>query len=371
MTGRRLLLFLTLAMLTYGHSAVADRPLRKMIEAVTAIDVGVGVEQLQRRAALPWALAQALVYAGVKANYADLCTVSGWSGSFVYAPERSAAETLDTGLRGPLARGVELYGKRLEFFSWPDPETEEERLYAARAAWEFILNNIAEDRPVISDHGAGGVFYGYDTTRDEPAVYFDTLGPGFGAVKRTAFSQSWRTGVNELAVIVDGGTPVDEQALLVGTLANLLVKAHEPVDDNAPTGVNGLRALAADLLDPSHDWTGTAAWLADPLAQETESRLCTAAYLREHAGLLEAPAAERVLSAAGHYEDAFKLWQQRWDATWGGAEQDGRDPASRLTDPGRPEAMAGYVHQALGAELLALGEVARAMALLEGSGGTR
>jgi hypothetical protein len=367
MTGRQRLLAIIVLALLCGHGAQADRVSRKTIEAVTAIDVGLGVEQLQRRAALPWALSQALVYSGVRVGYADLCVVSGWSGGFSYAPEAPAGDSL---LRGTLSRGVEMYGKRLEFFAWPEARTEEERIYAARAAWEFILSNIAADRPVISDYGAGGLFYGYDTSRDEPVAYFDTLGPSFGAVRRTAFSDGFRRDFRELAVIVDGGSPVDAQALLVSTMAGLLVKAHETGDGDRPAGIRGMSALAADLLDNTHDWTATVMWLADPLAQITESRLCTAAYLRRRAELLEPPAREHVLAAADLYNQAFDFWCRRWDATWGGANGDERHPALRLAEPGRRDSMAGYVHQALGAELLALSEIGRAIAALEGSGET-
>lgn len=337
--------------------ALAERPRRKMIEAVTAIDVSAGVERIECRAALPWAMSQALVYAGVRTGYAEFCAVSGWSAEFHhrFSDPSAAAPSLHTGPASRcFSRGAKLYGKRLEMFAWPEVTSESDRLLAARAAWEFILSSIAADRPVLCDYLEGGVLYGYDETMDEPVVYFNTTGPGFGALKRSRFSELFLRELFGLAVIADAAPGPDARALLVGVLANLIVKAAEGEDEGAPANLAAMRALAADLLDRGLNQAAWGEAVQRPLCAQGEARLCTAVYLRRSADLLGEAARRHLIGAAEHYEQAYEAWWKCCEALGAGA------------GAGREQAAAGRVHQAIGSELLALAEVSRALALVEG-----
>jgi len=350
----------------------ADRPRRKMIEALTAIDVSAGVDDLEYRASLPWMLSQALVYSGVKTNYAEFCAVSGWSAEFHYALDKVwltylTFENLPSGRC--FTRGVQLYGKRFSVFGWPKAENEQDRLLGARAAWEFIIANIAAGVPVLTDYIDGGVLYGYDETLDDPAIYFSTNGPGFGAIKRSTFNGIFQRDLHGLAVLADDESGPAERTIFFAVLTNLLLKAYEPESDGAPAGLAAMQALTGDLLSQQVDWKGKAEWLCRPLAEQSEARLCTAVYLRRHADLLGDAARLHLLAAADHYEQAFRAWRDRWEA---GALTDGEEderPADELiADTGRREAIAGHVCRAMGAELLALGEVAQALEAAEAVG---
>ena len=339
------------------HPALGDRPRRKMIEAVAAIDVSAGVERIECRAALPWAMSQALVYAGVRTGYAEFCAVSGWSAEFHhdFADQTVVLPALHAGPASRcFSRGVKLYGKRLEMFAWPEVTSESERLLAARAAWEFILSSIAADRPVLCGYLEGGVFYGYDETMDEPVVYFNTTGPGFGALRRSRFSELFLRDLFGLAVIADAAPGPDPRALLVSVLANLIVKAAEGEVDGAPANLAAMQALAADLLNPDLDWAAWDEALCRPLGAQGEARLCTAVYLRRSADLLGEAARPHLIAAADHYEQAYEAWRKCCEAL--GPDGGGGDE----------RAAAGRVHQAIGAELLALAEVSRALALVQG-----
>ena len=356
-------LVLCLACLLLASSATADRPAKKMIPAVTAIDVGSGVEKLMYKASLPWMICQALVVEGVKTNYADFCAISGWSAEFHYDFDKQqvaflSLQALPSGRC--FSRGVSLYGKHLEMFPALPCKKEEERLGAARMAWEFICTGIAGGKPVLTDYLDGGLFYGYDETLEDPALYFNTNGPGFGALKQSKFNELFHKGLFDLGTIADGDPGPDAKSLLVATLANLLVVAAEPESDGASAGIAGMKKLADDLLDPARDWTKAGDWLCWPLSEQTETRLCTAVYLRRNAELLGDAAKPHLLQAADRYEEAFGLWRKRWDADWLTDGKKDERPA-RLAEPARLEATAGYVDQALGAELLALSEVRQAL----------
>ena len=347
-----------------------------MIEAVTAINVSAGVEKIQYKASLPWMVSQVLVYSGVKTDYADFCAISGWSAEFHYDFAKKwitylTFEGLPSGRC--FSRGVGFYGKRFEAFSWPETETEEERLLAAQGAWDFILGKIAEGTPVLTDYIDGGVLYGYDETLDDPAIYFSTNGPGFGAIRLSEFQEAFRKSLHGLATLVDAEDEpaTDARKLLVGTLANLILRAYERETDGCAAGIAGMQSLVVDLLDPARDWGQDDEWLCWPLSEQTEIRLCTAAYLRRNADVLGPVARLHLLTAADHYEQAFGLWRKRWEASaLTGGEEDGRPDAERMGDTGRREAIAGYVCQALGAELLAVAEISRALATLKEGGAT-
>jgi len=362
---------LCVLVLLIGASAFAqtDRPRKRMIEALTAIDVSAGVEDIEYRASLPWMISQVLVYSGVKTNYADFCAVSGWSAEFHYAHDKVwlAYLSLDKLPAGRcFIRGIENYGKRLTLFSWPEVSDENDRLLAARAAWEFIVTNIGAGIPVLTDYIDGGVLYGYDETLEDPAVYFSTNGPGFGAIHRSKFNEIFLKELHGLGVIEDDEPGPDPKALLVGVLANLLIRAYEAESDGAPAGIAAMQDLAVDLLDPTTTWSPQDCWLCFPLSEQTETRLCTAVYLRRNASLLGPAIEPHILAAADRYEEAFGAWRKRWEASWltNGAKDD-RSCAEMINDTGRREAIAGHVYRALGAELLALSEVQKAIDALE------
>jgi hypothetical protein len=368
----RAYLFLLLAALVgLGVPPAAEavnRPARKMIPAITAIDVGAGVEKLQQRDSLAWMTAQTLVYSGVKTNYADLCAISGLSALFMYRfddPTCAAPSLGRTEAGRCLARGIEHYGRRLERFQWPQSTTEEERLAASRMAWEFILDNIARDRPVLCDYLEGGVLYGYDETQEDPVVFFNTFGPGFGALRRSWFTQAFRREVFDLACIGGEEPGVTAREMLAATLANLLVAA----DNTGPEGAGSLTAMAAltrDLLDPARDWSAGAAWLGPLVIRQGEMRLCTAVYLRRNADGLGEAARGLLLAAADEYERAAECWRQYTQVlALTNGRPDTRPEASRLADPGRREAMAGWVHEAMGHELRGLGAVRQALAVAQ------
>lgn len=367
---RRLVLcVLIFALCAAAASGQADRPRKKMLQALTAIDVSAGVESLEYRASLPWMISQVLVYSGVKTNYADFCAVSGWSGEFHYARDKVwlAYLSLDKLPSGRcFTRGIENYGKRLTLFSWPEVGDEQDRLLAARAAWEFIVTNIGAGIPVLTDYIDGGVLYGYDETLEDPAIYFSTNGPGFGAIHRSKFNEIFLKQLHGLGIVEEDEPGPEQRTLLVGTLANLLIRAYEAETDGAPAGIAAMRDLAADLLDPTTTWPPQDSWLCFPLSEQTETRLCTAVYLRRNASLLGPAAEPHILAAADRYEEAFGAWRNRWEASWltNGARDD-RSCAEMVDDPGRREAIAGHVHRALGAELLALSEVQKALEALE------
>lgn len=351
-----------LGALAAAHAA--NRPARKVIAAITAIDVGSGVEKLQQRASLPWMAAQTLVYSGVRTNYVDLCAVSGLSALFTYRFEDPSCADPSLGRTEAgrcLVRGIEHYGRRVELFRWPEANTEEERLAASRMAWEFITSNIARDRPVLCDYLDGGVLYGYDETLDDPVLYFSTFGPGFGALRQSWFTQAFRREVFDLGCIVGDEPGATAREMLAGTLANLLVVA-DITGPQATGSLAGMDSLAQDLLNPARDWSAAAAWLGSPVGHQGEMRLCTAVYLRRNADGLGEGARELLLAAADEYDKAAECWRQYTQAFMrtDGAE-DTRPDLQRLADPGRREAMAGWVHEALGHELKALSAVRRAL----------
>jgi len=342
-----------------------DRPRKRTIRALTAIDVSAGAEKIKYRASLPWMISQVLVYSGQKADYVDFCAISGWSAEFHYQFDKLwvsylAVEGLPSGRC--FSRGVQNYGKQLSVFAWPQADAEAQRLLGARAAWEFIVTNIAADRPVLTDYIDGGVFYAYDETLRDPEVSFSTNGPGAGPLTRSRFNELFQTELHGLAVITDGTAAPSPKALLLGTLANTLMKAYETEAEGAPAGIAAMQKLGADLVGDERDWAQKPDWLCWPLGNQTETRLCTAVYLRRNATLLGEGVRPHLLAAADHYEAAFKAWQRRWDASYlRGGKPDDRTDAERLVDPGRREAIAGCVYEALGHELLALSEVQQAL----------
>lgn len=359
-----------------GGSAQADRPRKKMIEAIPAIEVGGGVEDMRFKAGLPWAAAKALVYAGVKTSYADFCALSGWSGQFLYQLDRKAA--LDARFFDPvwgrhLTRGLALLGKRLDTYSWPDADTDAERMLAARGAWEFLLEHIAAGRPVISDFMGGGVFYGYDESPEDPTVYYDSLGPAFGALRRSKFLEIYQRGLSGLAILTPDEPPVDARTLLVGTLASLVVTASEEQLAGCSAGLGAMQALIRDLLTPGREWSSNTDWLTSGLITgQGEQRLCTALYLRRNADLLGEVARPRLLAAAAYFEQARAAWVRQWEASaLTDGKKDGRADADRLADAGRMLTVAGHVAQALGYELLALGEVERTLEVVQQEAGVR
>ncbi len=367
---RAVLLFTVGALVASCATTMADRPRKKMMEALTAIDVAAGVERISQRASLPWMITQALVYSGVKVNYAQFCAISGWSAELRYdagrkAPVGMSFDRLPAGRC--FVRGVGYCGRRLEIFSWPEVETENDRLLAARAAWEFVVSSLASDRPVVTDYLDGGVFYGYDESLDDPVIYFSTNGPGFGALRRSQFGEAYRRGLQSLAVIADDEDGPDSRVLLVACLSNLALKSAEATSDGAPAGIAAMQALGADLLDPARKWAPDADWLVRPLGTQAQTRLCTAVYLRQNAGLLGEAVKPHLVAAADAYDRAFDAWRLCLEATTlTGGKSDARPTAERLADPGRREAIAGCVYQALGAELTALGEINQAIAILKG-----
>jgi hypothetical protein len=347
-------------------SEAANRPARKVIPAITAIDVGAGVDKLQERASLAWMSAQTLVFSGVKTSYADLCAVSGLSAAFTYSFDdaSAAAPSLGRTEYGKcLVRGIEHFGRRVELFRWAESNTEEERLAAARMAWEFILGNIAQDRPVLCDYLDGGVIYGYDETQDDPVIYFSTFGPGFGALRQSWFTQAFRREVFDLGTIAGDDAGVTPREMLAAALANLVVAADltGPHSAGAPAAMD---AFACDLLDPARDWSAGAGWLEGTVGQQGEMRLCTAVYLRHNADELGDAARPLLTQAADEYELAAGCWRQQSAAVaLTDGQEDGRPLPQRLADPGRREQMAGWVLEAIGHELKALGAVRKALAV--------
>lgn len=358
------LLLVLIALGTLTGSEAANRPARKIIPAITAIDVGSGVEKLQQRASLAWMAAQVLVYTGAKTSYADLCAVSGLSAEFTYSfddPTVAAPSLGRTEAGRCLVRGIEHYGRRVELFRWADSNTEQERLAAARMAWEFILGNLAQDRPVLCDYLEGGVIYGYDETQDDPVIYFSTFGPGFGALRQSWFTQAFRREVFDLGAVTGDEPGPSAREMLAATLANLLVAA-DFTGPQSTGALAGMSVFARDLLDPARDWIAGSAWLEGLVARQGEMRLCTAAYLRRNADGMGDLARPLLAGAADEYELAAGCWRQHAQAfLLTDGQEDGRPDAQRLADPGRREAMAGWVYEAIGHELKALGQVRRAL----------
>ena len=107
-----------------------------------------------------WALMVAMRAAGRDdADYATLMAVSGWSGQFVYNAKPdwpTFIEPTETVPRACAAMGVSL---------------EQTRPASADEAFDFILANCTEDRPVVAEHLEFGLFVGAEDGA-EPRVRF-------------------------------------------------------------------------------------------------------------------------------------------------------------------------------------------------------
>jgi len=318
-----------------------------------------------------WALMVAMRAAGRDdADYATLMAVSGWSGQFVYNPKPdwpTFIEPAETVQRACAAIGLALDQTR------PDSPDE---------AFDFILANCTEDRPVVAEHLEFGLFVGAEDGA-EPRVRFFVV-PFFNDGvwwSRQAFAETFWGGPGDkrLFVLTGPAEPTPPDAVARQTLAGLARLATEDYwtnwrKDAAPNAVTGLRAIeryAADVADLAHDMqdnkeTNKATcffergWGCYAIYPQWTARECTARYLDRAAALFDGAAAKHIRAAAGKYHQAYGAWQQ-WERHLGRSEEFGEYDA-RWADPAHRRAGSEAALSALDAERHAVAAVQAALA---------
>ena len=239
-----------------------------------------------------WALRQA----GVDIDFTEFTALSGWAFSFVY----SYGGTPQVGIR---VRGTAGEAGPGETFQIADcfglayesaPTGDKERF------WAFVKQQIGAGRPIISEHGDGGLIIGYREHDGKREVRFVSFMGG-----------QWMD-VNdcepfEVCALVPKARALAKHDLYLEGLRRAVYYATMPAWKGAATGVAGLDAYVADVADPARDFAGHTDWFCWATRNRLDARVCAAEWLGRAARELDSAA---LRSAASHYADASRFYLQ-------------------------------------------------------------
>ncbi|MFH1417412.1 MAG: hypothetical protein ABII12_03890 [Planctomycetota bacterium] len=304
-------------------------------------------------AGVPLGVVAAMNHAGVEIDFMEFAAASGWAFSFGYeygdiSPAYMAVRG-DPKSDGPLEVFAFLpgcFGLGYDMARTQDPD----------AVWAFVKKHVDAGTPIMSEHMDGGLITGYHEEKCNRQICFDgTVMPGWIDVDKL--------GPYAVYVLVKQGEPMPRGEITRLALKRALAKGAAHDWRGEPQGMAALRAYAADVADPTKDFSQTEEWFCWAAFERLAARRCCEVWLRSVAAEFAGQARNSALAAAKHYGRASE-WYARYGYEVSTCEPVPRSLRDRARVPERIAAIAPLLEQGIAAEqagLAALEETVRAL----------
>jgi len=277
-------------------------------------------------AGVPLGVVCALNHEGVDIDFVDFAAMSGWAFSFGYQYGDISAAHM--GVRGnPKDDGpIEVFAflpLNLGF------DYEMARTAEHDELWAFVQKHVEAGKPIMSEHFDGGLITAYRKKGGRRQVFFDgTVFPGWTYIEK----------LNPYAAytLKKVGDPLPEKQIRNRALKRALAKGEPHEWKGTPQGLAALRSYAADVADPSKDFSDIEEWFCWAAFERLMARRCCELWLRDCAGEFHGELSSLLKKAAGKYREAFAQYEG-----YRAAVQDGFDPRTPLRERARtPERIA-------------------------------
>lgn len=316
-----------------------------------------GAAGILYQAGLPTAYVEALNHAGTEIDYVEFTAISGWAFSYGYKYGDISPAFL--AVRG--RPGGEGPCEAFQIAEWFGYDYESARTEEKDELWAFVRKHIDAGTPIISEHMDGGLICGYREQEGKREVWF-AINPG-------ADEPTW-VDINDLqpyevCVLVKKGDPLPKRELYLRALQRVVKYARPHEIEGVPQGLAALEAYAADVGDPSKDFSDCGEYFCWATFERLGARKSAAVWLQRAAAEL----GQRfgLDAAAARYDHAYQLYEEYRRAVGGG------DPNSTITreqvcEPERMAHVVGLLRGAINEERAGLGEM---VAGLDRGGSTR
>ncbi len=219
-----------------------------------------------------------------------------------------------------------------------------------------MKDQIGAGRPIISEHGDGGLVLGYREHDGKREVRFVSF-MGGRWMDINGFEPF------EVCALVPKGQALSKRDLYLKGLQRAVHYATMPEWKGAATGLAGLDTYAADVADPAKDFANHSDWFCWATFNRIDARVCAADWLREAADVLGGDARRPLLAAADQYARAFKSYSE-FQAGLGGGDDSAQAFLERVRTPEKVAALAPLLKAGVEAERAGVAELKLALIAL-------